>query len=69
MIDGANGWQRLRYILLPLLRTTPLFVVVIAALYSVTQVDQLIVVPHGGPGDTTNLLLYYIYQNALQSRY
>lgn len=66
LIDGANGWQRLRYILLPLLRPTLLFVVVIAALYSVTQVDQVIVMTQGGPSNSTDLLLYYIYQNAFQ---
>ena len=65
-IDGANAWQRLRFITLPLLRPTLLFIVVIAALYSVTQVDQVIVMTQGGPSNSTNLLLYYIYQNEFQ---
>lgn len=64
--DGASAWQRLYYIILPLLRPTLLFVVVIAALYSVTQVDQVIVMTQGGPSNATNLLLYYIYQNEFQ---
>jgi len=66
LIDGASRWQRLRFVTLPLLRPTMLFVVVIAALYSVTQVDQVIVMTQGGPSNSTNLLLYYIYQNAFQ---
>lgn len=65
-LDGATAWQRLRHIVLPLLRPTLLFVVVIAALYSVTQVDQVIVMTQGGPSDATNLLLYYVYENAYQ---
>lgn len=65
-LDGATAWQRLRHIIVPLLRPTLLFVVVIAALYSVTQVDQVIVMTQGGPSDATNLLLYYVYQDAYQ---
>jgi len=66
MLDGASGWQRLRRITLPLLRPTLLFVIVLATLYSVTQVDQVIVMTQGGPSDATNLLLYYVYENAYQ---
>lgn len=66
VLDGAGAWQRLRFVILPLLRPTLLFVVVIAALYSVTQVDQVIVMTQGGPSDATNLLLYYVYENAYQ---
>ncbi len=66
VLDGAGPWQRLRFIILPLLRPTLLFVVVIATLYSVTQVDQVIVMTQGGPSDATNLLLYYVYENAYQ---
>ena len=39
----------------------------IALLNSLTQVDQVVTVTHGGPSDATNLLLYYIYQQAQEN--
>ncbi len=66
LLEGATRWQRVRYILLPLLRPTTAFVVVIALIHVVTQVDHVILMTQGGPNGSTNLLLYYIYQNALE---
>lgn len=64
MIDGANAWQRLRYVILPALLPTTSFVVVIALIQLLTSVDHVIVLTHGGPSNATNLLLYYIFQSA-----
>ena len=66
-IDGAGAWRRLRSIVLPLLGPTFGFVVPIALLNAVTQVDHVVTMPQGGPSDATNLLLYYIYQQAAQN--
>jgi len=62
LLDGANGWQRFWHVTLPLLRPTTAFVVVIALINVVTNVDHVIVMTHGGPNNATNLLLYYIFQ-------
>ena len=64
MIDGANAWQRLRYVILPALVPTTSFVVVIALINLLTSVDHVIVLTRGGPSNSTNLLLYYIFQAA-----
>ncbi len=32
-----------------------------------TQVDHVVVMTQGGPSDSTNMLLYYIYQQAEQN--
>jgi sn-glycerol 3-phosphate transport system permease protein len=64
MLDGASSWQRLRYIILPLLAPTTGFVAVIALINVITAVDHVVVLTKGGPNGATNLLLYYIYQNA-----
>jgi len=64
MIDGANGWQRLRYVLLPALAPTTAFVTVIALINLLTSVDHVIVLTRGGPSNATNLVLYYIFQSA-----
>ena len=66
-VDGAGAWARLRYVTLPLLGPTFGFVVPIALLNALTQVDHVVTMTQGGPSDATNLLLYYIYQQAEQN--
>jgi sn-glycerol 3-phosphate transport system permease protein len=65
-LDGAGPWPRLRYIILPELRPTFLFVTVIAILNAVTQVDHVFVMTKGGPSNATSLVLFYIYQQAVE---
>lgn len=66
-IDGAGAWRRLRSIILPMLGPTFAFVVPVALLNALTQVDHIVTLTLGGPSDATNLLLYYIYQQAAQN--
>ena len=63
-IDGANGWQCLRYVIVPLLAPTTAFVLVIALINVLTQVDHVIVLTKGGPSNSTKLVLYYIFEQA-----
>jgi sn-glycerol 3-phosphate transport system permease protein len=63
-IDGANGWQRLRHVIVPLLGPTTAFVLVIALINVLTQVDHVIVLTKGGPSNSTKLVLYYIFEQA-----
>ncbi|HEY1798529.1 MAG TPA: sugar ABC transporter permease [Stellaceae bacterium] len=66
-IDGAGPWRRLRSVILPMLGPTFGFVVPIALLNALTQIDHVVTVTNGGPSEATNLLLYYIYQQAAQN--
>jgi sn-glycerol 3-phosphate transport system permease protein len=66
-VDGAGAWARLRHVTLPMLGPTFGFVVPIALLNALTQVDHVVTMTQGGPSDATNLLLYYIYQQAEQN--
>ena len=59
--------QRFFRITLPLLGPTLIFVLIIALLNALTQVDHVIVMTQGGPSDATYLLLFYIYQQAHQN--
>jgi sn-glycerol 3-phosphate transport system permease protein len=63
-IDGANAWQRLRHVVVPLLAPTTAFVLVIALINVLTQVDHVIVLTKGGPSNSTKLVLYYIFEQA-----
>jgi sn-glycerol 3-phosphate transport system permease protein len=66
-IDGAGPVQRFIRVTLPLLGPTLAFVLIIALLNALTQVDHVIVMTQGGPSDSTTLVLYYIYQQAHQN--
>jgi sn-glycerol 3-phosphate transport system permease protein len=65
-LDGAGPLARLRYVTLPALTPTLAFVLVIAVLNAVTQVDHVFVLTKGGPSNATNLLLFYIYEQAVE---
>ena len=66
-IDGAGPLRRLRSVILPLLGPTLGFILPIALVNALTQVDHVVTMTQGGPSDRTNLLLYYIYQQAAQN--
>jgi sn-glycerol 3-phosphate transport system permease protein len=66
-LEGASPLQRLWHVTLPYLKPTIAFVGVIALLNTVTQVDHVFVLTKGGPSDSTNLLLFYVYQQAVES--
>jgi sn-glycerol 3-phosphate transport system permease protein len=66
-IDGAGPVRRFRAITLPMLGPTFGFVLPIALVNALTQIDHVVTMTQGGPSDATNLLLYYIYQQAAQN--
>ncbi len=63
-LEGAGSLTILRRITLPLLMPTTLFVLVNAILNAFKMVDHLFILTKGGPNNASNLLLYYIYENA-----
>lgn len=67
LLEGANWWKKLRYVILPLLRPTTVFVVIIALIQVLGNVDHVIVMTKGAPSDSTYLMLFYIYQTIHES--
>ncbi|KJH72994.1 carbohydrate ABC transporter permease [Aliterella atlantica] len=63
-LDGANSWQQFRHITLPGLRPTLVFAAITTAIFTLRSFEQVYVVTGGGPLNSTNLLVYYIYQEA-----
>jgi len=61
-MDGAGPWQRFRYITLPLLRPTGLFVIVVSLLMAMKFFTNPLVMTEGGPNGTTRVLPYFIYE-------
>jgi ABC-type sugar transport system permease subunit len=65
-IEGAGPWNQFRYITFPMLAPATLFVFVVAIISSFQVFDQVFVMTQGGPGDRTNVLVFYIYQHAFR---
>ena len=60
IMEGASRTQTFFYVTLPLLRPTLSFVVTIALIYAITQIDHVPVMTQGGPNNATTVMLYYI---------
>ncbi len=65
-IDGANAWQTFRYITLPLLKPTMLFVVVTSIISYLQAYVPVLVMTKGGPGTSTYLSSYLVYDQAFK---
>ena len=66
-LDGANLWQRLRYITLPFLRPTLALLFILSVTGSLLSFDQFAVLTRGGPDNSTVTLVYAIYNTAFVS--
>ncbi|MFN8523973.1 MAG: sugar ABC transporter permease [Chloroflexota bacterium] len=66
-VDGAGIWHRVRHITLPLISPMTLFVVVVAVIGSFQDFEQVLVMTRGGPVDSTNILVWYLYEQAFQN--
>ena len=58
--------QKFRYITVPLLKPTTLFVTIITIINSFQVFDQVVIMTGGGPARHSSVLVHYIYQNAFK---
>ena len=63
-LDGADEWQQFRYITLPGLRPTFIFTIVTTSIFTLRSFEQVYVMTGGGPLNSTNLLVHYVYEQA-----
>lgn len=63
-LDGANDWAKFLYITLPGLRPTIVFATVTTTIFTLRSFEQVYIITGGGPLNSTNLLVYYIYEQA-----
>lgn len=61
-VDGASNWQRFWSITLPLLKPVVLVLIVILSLATFNMVDLIVVMTAGGPGTSTKLVSYFMYE-------
>ena len=68
-IDGANFWQRLRYITLPMLSGAVMINLVFGITYGLKVFDIVYVLTNGGPGHATEVLTTYAFQLYSRGQY
>jgi raffinose/stachyose/melibiose transport system permease protein len=65
-LDGANSWQRLRFIVLPEIMPVFLMVTTITLLGGFSVFDIIFVMTGGGPAGATEVLGTYAYSSAFE---
>jgi len=65
-IDGANGWQTLRYIKLPLIRFVLLLWLLLNTLGCLNTFALVSALTRGGPGTSTTIMGIFMYNQGLR---
>lgn len=66
-IEGANFWQKMRYVSLPLIRPTVVFLMIMTVIWSFLVFDFIYVITQGGPGYSTEVLATLTYKRAFHT--
>ncbi|PRB06978.1 carbohydrate ABC transporter permease [Microbacterium sp. MYb64] len=66
LMDGANAWQRFRWIILPYLRPTVFFLAVIETTAAFQVFDVIYVMTQGGPANASYSLVYLLYDQGFK---
>ncbi len=64
MIDGANHWQTIRYVTIPLLGSTIRTTIQLSVLGSLTQFNLIWIMTRGGPVNASEVMSTYMYRYA-----
>ena len=65
-VDGANWFQEILHVTLPLLRNVTQFVLVTLAIAAFQVFTQVYIMTNGGPGGATTTLQFLIYRNGFE---
>lgn len=63
-LDGAGAWRKFTNVTLPQLAPTTFFVTIMVTISSFKVYDQIYMITQGGPGSSTMVLVYEIYNEA-----
>lgn len=70
MIDGCNTWQIIKNIKIPLLSNSITVNVILGVISGLKAFDYIYIMTGGGPGKSTNTLMYSVYKMAfLENQY
>ncbi len=63
-IDGAGNWAKFKNVTLPMLSPVLFFVIIISVVSSFQNFTEIRVMTEGGPGESSNVLIWYLWENA-----
>lgn len=66
MIDGANSWERFRYITMPALVPVSFMVIMLSTINSFKVFAMVQTLTNGGPGTATTYMIQYIYNTGFE---
>ena len=67
LVDGSTMMQRIRHVILPILRWPLLFVITYQTLSLLTSFEQILLLTDGGPNNQTQVWALAAYQRALSN--
>ncbi len=65
-IDGASRWQQMRYLTIPMMKPTFIFITIMSLIGTVYMFDEVFVLTNGGPGDATTNFGLFLFQQSFQ---
>ncbi|SEE97639.1 carbohydrate ABC transporter permease [Ruania alba] len=65
-LDGAGAWRRFWSVTVPMISPTILLVSILTVVGSLETFALIDVLTQGGPGNSTTVLVYYLYRQAFQ---
>jgi multiple sugar transport system permease protein len=67
-IDGSNKWNQFRYITIPQLRNTLIFVMLVTSMLSFRLFDQVKIMTQGGPNGATTTVMYEAFKASFEQQ-
>lgn len=65
-IDGASKWQEFVNVTIPMISPVIFYVLIISIIGSFQIFENVYVMTRGGPGDSTRVFVFHLYQNAFE---
>jgi multiple sugar transport system permease protein len=67
-IDRGNTWNQFRYITLPQLRNTLIFVMLVTSILAFRLFDQIQIMTRGGPNDATTTVMFEAVRSSFEEQ-
>jgi ABC-type sugar transport system permease subunit len=65
-MDGANGWQKLLFVTLPMIRPVAVIILFLSFVNALKVFGLVAATTEGGPGQSTYVVSYFIYNQAFR---
>lgn len=66
MLDGAGAWRRFWNVTVPLMTPVILYDIILGVSQGLQVFTQAYIITQGGPANSTNFYVYYLYSNAFR---